>query len=339
MLRPLDRLCRLSLFVLLLACVACTGRAPSDRVPAPTGPARAHNAAWLGVEWVMALRDATEIAALAANLEAHQIDTVYVYASYLRADGSFNPTYDHASHFVRMLAAAYPECSIQAWIGLPLSVDGVITWAGYVDLMDTDTRAQIAAFCASLVAEHGFHGVHLDPEPVFSGSKSLMRLLDEIRQALGPDATLSVAGRHICPWGARLSPRARHYLEEQLYRWFWSPAYYREVAARVDEIAVMVYDSSTLTPGGYRRWTRRQVVRVSEALAEANVRLFIGVPTSEERTSTHHPWAENMRSGLLGVREGLMEAGTDGNAVTGVAIYPYWETDEIEWSVYGDLWR
>ena len=28
------------------------------------------------------------------------MDTVYVYTSYLRADGSFNPTYEHATRFV-----------------------------------------------------------------------------------------------------------------------------------------------------------------------------------------------------------------------------------------------
>lgn len=157
--------------------------------------------------------------------------------------------------------------------------------------------------------------------------------------ALGPGATLSIAGRHICPWGHRLPPGPRRLVEAWFYRWFWSAPYYRQVAARVDEIALMTYDSGALTPGMYRRWARGQTALLTGTLAEeADVRLFIGVPTSEEHTATHRPWAENMRSGLLGVREGLARAGEDAHAVTGVAIYPYWETDAEDWAAYKRLW-
>jgi hypothetical protein len=80
------------------------------------------------------------------------------------------------------------------------------------------------------------------------------------------------------------------------------------------------------------------VVGISQALHGTGVELFFGVPTSEEKTATHRPEAENMASGLLGVIDGLNDAAARPSATTGVAIYPYWETDDAEWAAYDRLW-
>ena len=40
---------------------------------------RGHNAAWLGVEWSMEPHSSDEVAALAADLQQRQIDTIFVY--------------------------------------------------------------------------------------------------------------------------------------------------------------------------------------------------------------------------------------------------------------------
>ena len=48
-----------------------------------------HNAAWLGVEWSMEPHTTAEIEALAADLQQRQIDTIFVYVSYLKPTGSF----------------------------------------------------------------------------------------------------------------------------------------------------------------------------------------------------------------------------------------------------------
>lgn len=67
--------------------------------------------------------------------------------------------------------------------------------------------------------------------------------------------------------------------------------------------------------------------------------LFFGVPASEERTWTHRPYAENVRSGLQGIVAGLNDAEARPGAVGGVAIYPEWEMDSGEWAAYEALWR
>jgi len=81
-----------------------------------------------------------------------------------------------------------------------------------------------------------------------------------------------------------------------------------------------------------------QVVQLSQALGDVQVELLVGVPASKERTLTHWPNAENMTSGLQGVIDGLNDPKAQPFAVTGVAIYPYWEMDADEWMSYGLLW-
>ncbi len=257
--------------------------------------------------------------ALARNLRQRQIRSVYVFVSYLKPDGTFTPTFAHAAEFVRTLKTASPGLNVQAWLGLPLH---------YVNLGNANTRHQIATFCADIIPI-GFDGVHLDPEPVPDGNAGVLLLLDEIRATVGPTPTLSLAARRIqLLWSGTplMGPIA------------WSAGYYRRVAQRVDQLAVMTYDSSLPLPQLYRLWGRFQVIEITRAIEGFDVDLFFGVPTSEERTLTHWPNAENMTSGLQGVVDGLNDADARPVAVTGVAIYPYWETDAAEWAIYEWLW-
>jgi len=133
------------------------------------------NAAWLGVEWVNASHSKAEIAALAVELAQRQITTVYVFTSYRKAEGVFNPSYDHAQDFVRALKKSSPALNIQAWIGLPLQ---------YVDLADIITRQEIAEFCAQVLQNTSFDGIHLDPEPISSDNSYVLALLEETRASL-----------------------------------------------------------------------------------------------------------------------------------------------------------
>jgi len=100
----------------------------------------------------------------------------------------------------------------------------------------------------------------------------------------------------------------------------------------------MTYDSAMSWAFLYRQWTRFQVIEISRVVEGIDVQLFFGIPTSEEKSWTHWPRAENMSSGLEGIVDGLNDAEARPAAVTGVAIYPYWETDEAEWRVYEELW-
>lgn len=293
---------------------------------------RGANAAWLGVEWVNEPHGSGEITALANELNQWGIRYVFVFASYLRSDGEFSPSYSHAAEFTRALKAVQPGLNVQAWIGLPLNRPRF--WgggSGYVDLSDGTIRYKIAAFCAELIGQGGFDGVHLDPEPVPSENKDVLTLLEEVRRTIGPNSTLSMATRRIWPVFSDLAlPFAGQVA--------WRASYYREVARRVDQIVVMTYDSGLPLPWLYRQWVRFQVIEISQAVDGLDADLFFGIPTSEEKTWTHWPNAENMTSGLQGVIDGLNDADARPSAVTGVAIYPYWETGAAEWAAYESLW-
>ena len=282
---------------------------------------RGTNAVWLGVEWVCEPHSTEQIASLAQELHDRQIRDIYVYASYLRSDGQFNPTYGYAAEFVQVLKLVQPELRVQAWVGLPLT---------YVDLGDPLVRAEISQLCVDLVHE-GFDGIHLDAEPIYSHDADVLALLDEVRAALGPGPVLSLAARRIWPIFPELQWPLVGYVA-------WDAEYYRSVAARIDQIAVMSYDSAMPLSCLYRQWMRFQVIGLTRALADSDVDILIGIPTSEEATWTHWPGAENMESGLQGLVRGLNDVAARPDRVTGVAIYPYWDTELAEWASYQSLW-
>jgi hypothetical protein len=320
------------LALLLLAVVlrACVFRPAHDYPGSYFNTGR--NAAWLGVEWAMEPHDPDQIAMLASELRDRQITTIYVYVSYLKPDQAFNPTYAHAAEFASNLKAVAPNMSVQAWLGIPVKApDGSPVVSGYTDLTNADIRTTVVEFSRFAVEELGFVGVHLDPEPILSGDVSLLALLDEVRAGIGPDTQLSISAREITP----VFPEA----DLIFNRWFtWRADYYREVAARVDEVAVMVYDSHAPSAWLYEQWVRFQVIALTTSLADSDKVVWIGIPTSEERTTSHDPAAENVVTGLTGLVAGLNDLDARPNVVTGVAIYPYWETTDDEWAVYQSMW-
>jgi spore germination protein YaaH len=280
------------------------------------------NAVWLGVEWANDVCNEGEVLSLINDLNRLQIRYVFVYTSYLKPDGQFNPSYSYEAECIQMLKSAQPALNVQAWIGLPLK---------YVNLSNADVHETIIEFCVKVVRDMGFDGVHFDPEPICTDDTAVLTLLDEVRHVLGLQPTLSVATRRIWP----IFPEVRWPFVGKVA---WRASYYREVARRVDQVVVMTYDSAMPMAPLYRQWVKFQVIEISRAVSETDVQLFFGIPTSEERTWTHWPNAENIKSGLQGLVDGLNDAETQADVVTGAAIYPYWDTCEREWAIYEAFW-
>jgi hypothetical protein len=319
-----------SLLVIVVVLRACFLR-PGTNFPGSHFN-QGQNAAWLGVEWSMEPHSTAEIAALAEDLQQRQIDTIFVYVSYLKPTGEFNPTYEHAREFVTVFKQAAPEIEVQAWLGVPVRVPpGTPGASGYVDLADEAVQNKIAEFSQLTVQDWGFDGVQLDAEPVVTGDLALLNVLEKMRAAIGPQARLSIAGREITP----LLPEA----DLVVNRWFtWRGDYYREVANRVDQIAVMAYDSHAPFQFWYEQWVRHQVINLTNSLHETTAEILIGLPTSEEHSSSHDPDVENMQTGLTGLLAGLNDLDAHPERIAGVAIYPYWETSADEWQTYSELW-
>jgi hypothetical protein len=112
----------------------------------------------------------------------------------------------------------------------------------------------------------------------------------------------------------------------------WSPDYLREVATLSDQVAMMAYDSGLFFPRDYRTWMAYQVRMSAAALDGIDTHFFIGLPTSEEWTDSHHIYAESLVNALHGFHDGFT-----GDSIDGIAVYPYWETDTAEWRLIASL--
>lgn len=292
----------------------------------PPGPYnRGENGLWLGIEWTQQPSSAAEVEALAALLQKHQVRYLYVYTTYFTQEGQ--PRHKitaEAAAFVRQIKRAYPESVVLAWVGIPLPA---------IDLESPLDRAQVVELCGQLVRESGFDGLHLDAEPVQDGSAGFLRLLEEVRVDGGPETTLSIAGE---PWRPQTHWIRLPYLDSGNK---WSGAYYREVAKRVDQIAVMTYGSGLPMEGLYEIWLWAQVAQVAQSVRGIEVDLVFGVPSYKEPSPAHDPRAEHLESGLNGVRRGIswLPASLREN-VHGVAPYAAWEMGEQEWAIFRQQW-
>lgn len=285
-----------------------------------------NNAAWISVDWVSTPMGSENIQWLAESAANRKLRYLFAYASYLKEDGTFNPTYNHATEFVAEFRRFNPNTKLLAWIGLPLKKSNFGGIAGWVDLENKHTRIQIAEFVANLVAEAKFDGAHLDAETVLNGDENYLLLLEEVKAALGPEPILSIAGSHWLPEVLNSVPL--------INRTRWTDSYYQAVAERTDQIAPMTYDSSTSQGAWYRLWMREQVRGISQSVAKSNVELLMGISVAKADTTSHRSEVETLRNGLAGIC-----ATSDTKIVDGVAIYAdwdFWKEDQAIWSEWQD---
>lgn len=301
---------------------------PLTDVPLIPQTLNLRRSAWISVEWVMESHTDAEIDAFAAELTTYEIQEVYLYVSYLRVDGIFNPTYDHALALTKRLHTIVPQIRLLAWIGVP--IQGIDTNGRHINRLENpQIRADIAEFSAMMVTDFGFDGVHLNAEMAQDSDSHYLNLLNEIRAALPQGAFLSVTAHAI-----RMD-RVVTLTPYPMVAHHWTPEYLWTVASHVDQITLMAYDSGLPFPADYRNWVAYQVKMSAYVLANSGTELVIGLPTSEEWTPSHQTQAETFSNALYGLRGGLNEQ-LDATTVAGVAIYPYWETSPQEWQALTD---
>lgn len=295
---------------------------PPDR-EAPVITQALDLAAWIGIEWAMEPHTDAEIRQFAAELQARPIRYGYFYVSYLKPDGTFNPTFAYAAEFTRRMREAAPDIVLLAWIGVPIQAENE---AGETinRLESAVIRTQTALFAAMTVRDLGFDGVHLNAEMAHDGDVAFLSTLSDIRREL-PDgaffSTTTHALRLTHPVTFVPYPSVAHH---------WSADYLRDVAALVDQVALMAYDSGLPFPADYRRWMAYQVREATGALADRATSLIVGIPTSEEWTPSHQTQGETLDAALWGLRAGLAESRLP-ERLNGIAVYPYWETRASEW--------
>ncbi len=304
------------------------------------------NAIWLGTEWTYEQPSNEDVLALSQRLRDNRIGTVYAYISWLKVDltwagirtetNSFTDVEQYVTRFVQQFRLVYPEAVLYAWVSVPTNTLGI---PARLDI--TDLQRTVSAFCARMIEEFGFDGVHLDIEQVWDGDEDYLQVLRMVRARLGIETPISVAMTPDWspedvdfPVPAGIAPGT-----------FWSKEYKQSVALLTDQIAVMAFNSGlnnegNNTPTHYSQWMAYQVVAFSEAVAELNTdtQIVIGIPTYDDELPGHDTQVETIPAAIQGVRMGLEQAGESADIVQGIALYAEWTTDDSEWTLFKSNW-
>jgi hypothetical protein len=288
---------------------------------------RGKNGIWLGHGWLGAddwfiknkktnefirFRDPARIRELAERLRRHNITDVFPHLCPAEPDGSLPPV---DGRQVERFLDAFEGFRVMPWIGGPNGSSARIHKAEWRSAFATNVHQL-------LIAHPRLAGVQVNVEPLASGDMNFLTFLEELRLAIPPGKILSVAA---------YPPPTRWHPYPDVH---WDEKYFRAVARRSDQMAVMMYDAAQRIPRTYQwlmaEWTR-EVITWSEGKS-----VLLGVPTYEDADVGYHtPHVENLPNALLGIHRGLSRDG-EGLAMNyqGVAIYCEWETSEQEWEYF-----
>ena len=317
------------LSALLLVAVAAVGYFAY----APVGDSAAHpfnhdrNAVWLEHRWLERRHSEPEMELLFTTLRRRGIGYVYPHVIPFDTLGRLPPhDREQLRAFLASARRVAPELKLLPWIG-GLRSGYKRQRPGTIQLADLAQRQRMVAEARGLVDE-GYDGVHLDVEPVDDDNVEFLALLRALRTAVGEHRLLSVAATRPAPLGL---PRAPNFA--------WSPDYYARVAAIVDQLVIMAYDTALPTSSLYRRyvsWAARSVAGALDS-SGSNARVLMGIPTYEPYSFMHRRGVETPENALLGVVSGLR--GRTGGTFEGVALYAEWTTDPEDWATYERVWR
>ncbi|MCS0602344.1 hypothetical protein NX794_14160 [Streptomyces sp. LP11] len=332
--RPPRRLLRWSAALLALLLLPLLTAEAALRVnysgdPAAGTRTRHRDALWLGHAWVDGRKRDQDVEVLARRLRGTGVRDLYVHSGPLEHDGSLP---DSAYHEARWLIAAVhrelPGVRVQAWLGDELATES----PDGMRLERSATRAAILG-SARRILDAGFEGVHFDLEPLHSGDRDYLALLDRLRALTRQrHALLSVAAHQIDPlpafhsfWGATTGHP----------KW-WSQAFFGQVARRVDQIAVMSYDTMQPLESLYGGYVAQQTSLALEVTPDSTD-LLMGLPFYHENRFGHRAHAETVPAAVRGVRLGLSRTDA-GRARFGVALYVDFAATEADWRAYRRDW-
>jgi hypothetical protein len=289
------------------------------------------NGLWARHDWVGEAHPEADYRALAELVRQGQVSDVFFHVGPLDGDGRIPPErYGHAGELLAAFGRLAPSVRAQAYVG-----QKTVRAGGPLDLADANTRARIVDTAAALLAL-GFDGIHYDLEPIYPDEPGMLDLLERTRtlaHARGAVLSVAVEQLELIPGAqsllGRVAPRA-HYPARV------TPAWLRQLADRVDQVAVMTYDTAVL-PADWLvgLYFAHQAERVVELAGDRAI-VFIGVPTYDE--GVRFPWAENLRSAIRGARRGFGALDRPPAKPAGLAVFAEWTTDDQEWAHYRQAW-
>ncbi|MFI9274180.1 hypothetical protein ACIGXM_26255 [Kitasatospora sp. NPDC052896] len=322
--------------------------------PSAQARTRGQDAVWLGHAWVDGGKSAADLAALTRLMGGSPgsggsgsgrsgaggsvgaapdlaVRDLYVHAGPLSDDGSLPASrYPRAGQLIAAVHQQLPGVRVQAWLG-----DLVEPEENGLNLDRADVRDRIAASVQQVLAA-GFDGVHFDLEPVHSGSAGYLALLDQVHALTAARGVpLSVAAPQIDPLPGL--HRVGQLVADHP-KW-WSQGYFGQVARRVDQIAVMSYDTGMPARSLYSGYVARQTTLALEA-TPASVGLVMGLPAYYADQWGHRGSAETVAAAVRGVRLALGRRATDraDRSSFGVGMYADFSASAADWAAYRRDW-
>ncbi|MEU3185221.1 hypothetical protein ABZ707_13610 [Streptomyces sp. NPDC006923] len=290
---------------------------------------RGRDAIWLGHAWVDGRKKDADLDAFARRIRGTGIRDLYVHTGPLEHDGTL-PAARHpgARRLIDAVHREIPGVRVHAWLGDKLATES----PDGLRLGRASSRANVVR-SAGQILDVGFDGVHFDLEPLHSGDRDYLSLLDDLRTLTrARDVPLSVAAHQIDPLPALHSVVGA---VSGHPKW-WSQAFFTEVARRVDQIALMSYDTALPVESLYGGYVAQQTVLALEATPETTD-LLMGLPFYHTEEWGHHAHAETVPAAIRGVRLGLGRADRDRERF-GVALYVDFAATEADWTAYREGW-
>ena len=155
-----------------------------------------------------------------AELRARGVVYLYPHVIPFDREGKLPPhDREQMRRFLEVARRVAPEMKVLPWVG-GLRVGWRRTRVGTLDLSDLAQRQRIVAECRGLIDE-GFHGVHLNIEPVDDGNDDLLALLRSLRTAVGDTNVLSLSAIKPGPMHLCSHPRSgRSTCRPKVAEWF-----------------------------------------------------------------------------------------------------------------------
>ncbi len=255
-------------------------------------------------------RDPEKVQVLSHRLNTHGIQYVFPHACPTDSSGRISPV-DPVQ--TELFLDHIGEVKVLPWIGGVLQV--------HCFPSSPEWRATFISSAVDLLVAHPrLAGLHLNIEPLPTGTPDFLLLLDELRKALPEGALLSVAAY---PPPTRWHPFPEVHWEEQ---------YFRQVAKRVDQLVPMMYDTSLKWPKVYQQLLASWTSDVLEWSGDTQV--LLGIPAYEDEGVGYHvPEVENLENALKGIHAGLSRYASLPQHYAGIAMYSEWVMDEEEWGL------
>jgi hypothetical protein len=253
-------------------------------------------------------RNTQKILELKKLLVAHNITDLYPHLCPCRKTGEISAVHPKQT---RQFLFIMDELRIIPWVG---GVYGVHAFP--------ESPAWRNGFIQSIIDLLNTYpimaGIHVNIEPLPSGSEAYLKLLQEMRHQIPSGKVLSISAY----------PPPTFY--QQTLDVHWEKTYYAKVAREVDQMVIMMYDTSLRFRKLYQHlmasWTR-EVLDWS-----GTTDVLLGLPAYDDPdVKYHYPHVENLENSLSGIHAGLKQYNLLPQNYKGIAIYSDWEMEPDEW--------